>query len=131
DCSASGESEQRLAYNDARASASYRDDEEHMKNARKIDLARDHDLDAIVEGLIADGIPRIIERSGETVAVILTPKDYASLKYDETDIWANYDPERAREAMRAAAGALRGVDLDELRRDLREARAQASSGRPD
>ena len=101
-----------------------------MKNARKIDLARDHDLDAIVEGLIADGIPRIIERSGETVAVILTPKDYASLKHDETDIWANYAPERAREAMRAAAGALRGVDLDELRRDLREARAQDSSGRP-
>src|SRR5207253_413729 len=113
-----------------RVSASY-PDEEHMKNARKIDLAREHDLDAIVEGLVADGEPRVIVRDGETVAVLVTPKDYASLAHDETDIWANYDPERVREGMRAAAGALRGVDLDELRRDLREGRGQDSTGRPD
>jgi hypothetical protein len=49
---------------------------------------------------------------------------------DERDIWAAYDPERARAGLRHSAGALRGVDRDELLADLAEQRGQDSRGRP-
>jgi hypothetical protein len=50
----------------------------------------------------------------------------------ETDaLWANYDPERVRHALRQSIGALSGVDIAELMRDLREQRSQNSAGRPE
>ena len=39
-------------------------------------------------------------------------------------------PERTREALRKSAGALKGVDVDQLKADLRLQRQQDSSGRP-
>ena len=49
---------------------------------------------------------------------------------DERDIWAGYDPDQVRRGLRTSAGALRGVDRDQLQRDLAEQRAQDSLGRP-
>jgi hypothetical protein len=49
---------------------------------------------------------------------------------DQGDIWAGYDPERVRHGLRGSSGALRGVDRDQLGRDLAEQRAQDSHGRP-
>ncbi len=40
------------------------------------------------------------------------------------DIFANYEPERAREALRKSAGALAGVDRDVLLADIHAARKQ-------
>ena len=51
-------------------------------------------------------------------------------KPGQVDIWAGYDPSKVKKALRAAAGALVGVDREALRHDLREARRQASRGRP-
>lgn len=45
-------------------------------------------------------------------------------------LWAGYDSERARRALRESAGALAGVDVAVLKRELREQRSQDSSGRP-
>jgi hypothetical protein len=45
-------------------------------------------------------------------------------------IWANYDPEKAREGLRKSAGALQGVDRDTPQRDIRNQRKQDSCGRP-
>lgn len=38
------------------------------------------------------------------------------------DIWAGYDPERVRKALRAVEGLLHGVDRDQLLADIREQR---------
>jgi hypothetical protein len=43
---------------------------------------------------------------------------------------ANYDPQRVLRALRQSAGALAGVDVDALKRELREQRSQESLGRP-
>jgi hypothetical protein len=48
----------------------------------------------------------------------------------EEDIWAAYDPQRARRALRNSAGALRGIDREELLDDIHLARQQDSLGRP-
>ncbi len=50
----------------------------------------------------------------------------------ETDsLWANDDPERVREALRESTGALAGVDVEALKRELRAQREQDSLGRPE
>ena len=46
------------------------------------------------------------------------------------DIWANYDSERARAALRSLRGLLKGVDREKLLKDIYEARGQDSKGRP-
>lgn len=45
-------------------------------------------------------------------------------------IWAQYDPERVRQALRKSAGALAGVDRRTLSADIHAARKQSSHGRP-
>ena len=49
---------------------------------------------------------------------------------EKPDIWADYDPEKVREGLRKSAGALKGVDIEELKRDIRDQRGQDSKGRP-
>src|SRR5262245_6868015 len=46
------------------------------------------------------------------------------------DIWADYDPKRVRQGLKDSAGALAGVDRDELLRDIYAQREQDSRGRP-
>jgi hypothetical protein len=46
------------------------------------------------------------------------------------DPWANYDPEKAIAAIHASAGALKGVDVEQLLKDIYEERGQDSTGRP-
>ncbi len=45
-------------------------------------------------------------------------------------LFAGYDVERVRDALPRSAGALAGVDVEALLRDLREQRGQDSQGRP-
>lgn len=49
---------------------------------------------------------------------------------DPHDIWASYDPAKVQEAFSRAVGLLRGVDTEQLKRDLLEQREQDSPGRP-
>jgi len=46
------------------------------------------------------------------------------------DIWANYDPQRVKQGLKKSAGALQGVDRDELIKDIHMQRQQDSAGRP-
>lgn len=62
----------------------------------------------------------VIEVDGERFRVIR----------ETSDLFANYDPDRALAALRAAFGTLPNDGIDELKRDLREMREQDSAGRP-
>jgi hypothetical protein len=60
----------------------------------------------------ADEAPVLIERNGVRYRVTR----------EIDDPFAYYDPECAREALRKSAGALAGVDVEALKKDLREQR---------
>jgi len=80
-------------------------------------IAEDSELARFLDEI--DKWPVILEKDGEL---------YRLTK--ETDIWAGYDPERARQALRKSAGALRDVDRTELLLEIHAAREQDSQGRP-
>ena len=48
----------------------------------------------------------------------------------QPDIWADYDPEKVRQGLRKSAGALQGVAIEALKRDIRDQRAQDSKSLP-
>lgn len=87
------------------------------------------ELERAVEGVAADGTPRVLVRDGERLAVVISPDEYAELRLD--DAWPAYEAERVREALRAGTGALAGIDREQFTRDLRDQRGQDSPGRPD
>jgi len=102
-----------------------------LRRARTVKINKDADLGEAVSDVIADGTPRLLVRDGTPVAVVITPNDYAELAEERiSDAWQGYDPEKARQALRAAAGAITGVDREKLLHDLREERGQESMGRP-
>ncbi len=74
----------------------------------------------------ADLQPLILESEGVRYHVVREMKEIQV----PDDPWAFYDAEKVRGAIRASAGALKGVDRDELWADLRAQRGQDSHGRP-
>ena len=66
--------------------------------------------------------PVILDRDGER---------YVLAREDAHDIWADYDPEKVRQALLQSAGALAGIDRKSLLSDIHAAREQNSPGRPD
>jgi hypothetical protein len=71
------------------------------------------------QATVDDG-PLVLERSGARFRVIR-----------EADaLWAAYDSERVRRALRQSAGALAGINVATLKREQREQRGQDSPGRP-
>lgn len=78
--------------------------------------------------------PRHIRVKREDLEALIQPsqgEDVTGVKEKEpTEIFANYSPKRAREALRNIAGALVGVDRHALLADIHAARKQASHGRP-
>jgi hypothetical protein len=45
-------------------------------------------------------------------------------------IWADYDPEKAREGLRKSAGALQGVAIAALKQVIQDQRGQDTTDRP-
>ena len=84
----------------------------------------------------AEHLPEVLDalaRADETVLVEKNGKTYSlelaqSRAHEVLPPLPN--PEEVREALRKSAGALRGVDIDQLKADLRIQRQQDSSGRP-
>lgn len=102
-----------------------------LNRPKKVRLESDQDMVRVIESVIADHAPRMLERDGEDVAVLLSPEDYAALSgVPETDPWHDYDPARVRDALIKGTGALAGVDHTQLKRDLHKAREQAADSRP-
>lgn len=58
-------------------------------------------------------------------------KDGMRFRVAPEDLWAYYDPERVREALRASAGALAGIDVEAFKAEMRELRGPISFGRSD
>ena len=83
------------------------------------------DLERVLNELGSVDETILVEKSGKTFRVELELQHSPG-----SDIWKNYDPERAREALRRSAGALAGVDVKKLKDDIRAARGQDSIGRP-
>ena len=74
-------------------------------------------------------LARLLDEVGDTPIYLEKDGELYRLAKAE-DIWAGYDPQRTRMALRKSAGALRGVDREELLKDIHLARQQDSSGRP-
>ena len=81
------------------------------------------DTDTAVSDLLqeADKAPVVLEKDGLLYRLTQAQPD---------DVWAGYDPERTRQALARSAGALKGVDVDELLADIYAQREQDSHGRP-
>ena len=75
---------------------------------------------------------RFLEEIGE--APVFLEKDgerYVLAREDAHDIWADYSPEKVRQALLQSAGALADIDRESLLSDIHAAREQNSPGRPD
>ena len=89
-----------------------------MNREHDIDISNAPDLLRLAEQVRATNQPIVLSRDNEPLAVV-TAVDRPS-----DDIWASYDPERAKAALRASAGALKGVIREELLADLHAQRGQ-------
>jgi uncharacterized protein (DUF433 family) len=81
-------------------------------------LTANPDIDAVLvrhPNLTSEDIKAVMEYARAAVEAVT---DRSTVQ----DIWANYDPEKVLPAFEALREALRGVDLDELYADIREAR---------
>jgi len=77
----------------------------------------------------ADNLPALLERVDEeqgAVELVRNGHVYRIQSVAER----RHDPEAVRKALRDAAGILKNVDTETLKRDLREMRQQDSKGRP-
>lgn len=77
--------------------------------------------------------PMELERGGARFRITRVSNDVDTPRLrltDEHDIWAGYDPAKILRGVHTSAGALQGVDTEQLKRDLAEERTQDSSGRP-
>ena len=103
-----------------------------MKKApRKTRPNNDRETARVIEDVREDGEPRALEGEGKRAIVVMTADDYAALTgAPEPDIWANYDPEAVRKAFENLTGIFDGIDVEQLKREIREARGQDSIGRP-
>jgi hypothetical protein len=48
----------------------------------------------------------------------------------QPDIWADYDPDKVKQGLQSSAGALKGVDHEALKKDIKNQRQQESQNRP-
>ena len=88
--------------------------------SKTIKVAPDSELGLLLEEV--GGAPVILEKDGER---------YVLAREDAQDIWAVYDPDAVRHALRQSTGALAGLDRKSLLEDIHAAREQDSPGRPD
>jgi hypothetical protein len=48
----------------------------------------------------------------------------------QPDIWADYDPEKVRQGLQRSAGALKGVDHEALKKEIKSQRHQERAALP-
>lgn len=96
-------------------------------NVKYIDIANTPELARLAEEVRQTQEPRMLRRGSQDVALVLP---ISSARPTAQSIWAGYDPDRVRAALEASAGALAGVDLQNLLADIQAEREQASAGRP-
>ena len=94
---------------------------------KHIDVTDSPELLHLAEEVSQTREPRMLRRGNQELALLLP---IGVPQTSDEDIWANYDPEKVRRALRETAGILVGVDIPQLLDDLRAEREQSSIGRP-
>ena len=100
-----------------------------VRELAPIDVTDVKELRQLAEEVERTGMSRRLQRGGVDVAVIVPAKPRPELA-DPDNIWATYDADAVRLALKESAGALRGVDRDRLLKDIYEQREHDSKGRP-
>jgi hypothetical protein len=90
-----------------------------VAKARTIDLPAESETAAWLRE--ADDGPVIFVVDDAHYRVVREPEASA-----EDDIWAGYDPQKAIDGMRAAAGSLSAIDAEAWKADFRRWRAEGS-----
>ena len=93
------------------------------REAKRIRLEPNTDLLHILEAVHADKAPRLIEREGEALAVVVDPADYASVATTPKS-------KRHKKELLALAGAWSDLDADRMIEELYEARHEAPPSAP-
>ena len=75
-------------------------------------------------------VAQVLEQAKEAPILIETQGTRFRVIRDGDDLFANYDPERARAAADRMFGTLKGIDVEKFLAELKEERAQDSQGRP-
>lgn len=97
-----------------------------------IDASNLPDLLKAAEEVNSTKTPRLIKRHGETLAMLMPVGAVVQRRADHLHkhtIWTRYDPQRVKAALKQSAGALQGVNREELLRELTSQRSQESTGR--
>jgi hypothetical protein len=83
-------------------------------------------LDAVFDEVAERQEPILVQRGGRLYRLAPAAADRTD------DIWANYDPQEVWQAWEAAREAriFEGVDVEQLKADIKAARGQDSIGRP-
>jgi hypothetical protein len=85
---------------------------------------------SVFDDVARKGRAVLVEREGRLYRLEPERRPPVLQAADPADVWKHYDAERVKEAFRRGAGLLRGVDREELLRDLHGQREQDSTGRP-
>ncbi|CAN5787859.1 hypothetical protein BH23CHL2_BH23CHL2_36400 [soil metagenome] len=93
-----------------------------MADAPTIHVA-DSELAGRIAESASEGHPLRVEAGGKTFILHVSRE---STDEEDDDIWANYDPDKAREALRRYAGAWADLDVDKMIADLYKAREEGS-----
>lgn len=91
-----------------------------------IKVARDSEFSQRIRAARASGEPILID-DGED-AISLYPATPAQPE-PKADIWANYDPNAVMAALEQATGIFDGIDIEQLKADLREQRGHCGCER--
>src|SRR6266581_1540228 len=96
-----------------------------------IDASKLPDLLKVAEEVNTTKTPRLIKRNGESLALLLPTGAGAKRTYphQKRTIWTHYNPAQVKAALKQSAGALQGVNKEELLSDLAGQRGQKSTGR--
>lgn len=93
---------------------------------RTIAVAPGDELDRLLTAAEADGAQLVLVRDGVRYRV----EREATAGEAMPGIFANYDPERVRQALRESAGALSHLDAEAFKAEMLAMRGQDSHGRP-
>jgi|GEM_PF-2872417 len=98
-----------------------------MQNFTPIDITNIPALRRIVAEMKHAKQPRLLKQDSETVALLLPLETVR--EQDIQTLWKNYHPKKVQAAIQQSAGALTGVNREQLLADIADARTQESRRR--
>src|SRR3990172_6619226 len=93
------------------------------KELKRVRLGPDTNLLRIIEDVHTDKAPRLIERQGEALAVVIDPEDYGEVKLTPKS-------RRHKSELLSLAGAWSDLDADRMIEELYKARHEAPPSAP-